>query len=533
MSDKPDDAVPTERHPEGGISVPGHPPASDPLLEKLKPIVRKAWRALRSRGWKWATFKLAAVTLSLLAIVTKLLVLPVILSIVVTDVAERYRIDLTVGDWSADLFDLRGTAHHVTVVAPGAYAEQQLLSAEAIEFDLSLWSRVSGDRWLRQVRVRKPSIHLERLLSGRWNWQDLGDVRLEPEVVANLPSASPGRDFVLASSGVPRELIEVEDTTDSESTPVIPGQFVIPRLVVEGMALRWVENLPAESGGGLIRDLQATLHLDDVTVTASDLRGLVDSGMRPNELSLEARTGDGKISFTGEGNLFYWSQAPQSAEGDAFTAFVVPLWNPFMKADLYLENVGAAAFARLTPDAAIVPVTGSMTGMVTFEVASGQVDCVADLALQDVRFAANEKSAFLRRGHEDVRAQLADYRANGRYTFPCGGVLGPAEEGQGGGYRPFQAFQTNVVRHGLSDAPRRVRALAAIDHARYSEEPIQPELQGEVNRIAGGVDPEVLQWLQLASEIDRVAPAGPRGLSASPRGAGSILDRMRGGFRRP
>lgn len=533
MAEDPGGGGPTERRLEDGGSNGGRY-ASDPFLEKVKPIARKTWRALTSGGWKWATFKLAGVVLVLSGTVLKLIVLPAVLSQGVTTWAEGQGVDMAVGSWSADLLDLTVTAHQVDLFAPGAYDQKELLSTEAVDFDLSLWSGVFGDGWLSEVRVREPNLYLERLLSGRWNWQELADVHLPSEVVAALPPAASGSGMILASAG-PREAA----TGGPNRGAAVPApDFSVPRLLIEDMALQWVENLPADSGGGLVQALRATLHLDDVTVTATDLRGLAD--LRPTlaGLSLEARTGDGRISFTGDANLFSWTQPPPPQEGNAFAAFDGPVWRPILKSTLYLENVGAAAFARLTPDASILPVRGSMTGTVVLAVASGQVECAAELKLQDVAFAVNEKSPLVNeRLRSQVSPQLADYRANGLHRFPCGGLLGPLEAGDGSAaYRPFQAFQTNVVRAGLAEAPRQVRALAAIEHARYSEEPIEPELRGEANRIAGSVDSEVLQWMHLANDIQRAAPRRTLDLPGSSPAAGGVLGRiprLGGGMRRP
>jgi hypothetical protein len=69
-----------------------------------------------------------------------------------------------------------------------------------------------------------------------------------------------------------------------------------------------------------------------------------------------------------------------------------------------------------------------------------------------------------------------------------------------GAYRPFQAFQTNVILQGVKDAPEVVRALAAVEHTRYSEDPIDSSLENEVEKIRAHLDPEWLDWLKRAKK---------------------------------
>ncbi len=477
--------------------VASEPPAARPSSDDSpKSTLKSLWR------WRRLIFTIVSVFVGSAWLSLKFIILPSVASTAVAAYAESQGIELAVGDWSADLLDLTVTAHDVTAFSRGAYAQPEVFTVHALDLDLSLWSGLFGERWLQEIRVREPKIYLERLLSGRWNWEDLAAVQLAPSVQATLPPSgsapsAPGQPGVRAASHGAGDAAPPRAEGD--------GSFVVPRIRVDGMGLQWVENLPAESEGGILQELKASLFLDDVALTATDLHGLVDLRPQPSRLNLEARTGDGTISFDGRVNLFYWAQPPAPAEGNAFAALQGPLWSPTLEAKLYLENVGAGAFARLTPDASIVPARGTMTGTVDLRMASHQVECVANVALRDVTFAVNESSPLLGRRRQSVEAQLADYRVTGQYQFPCGGLL--AEE-----YRPFQAFQANVVRQALSDAPRQVQALAAIEHARYSEEPIEPELQAEASRIAGGVAPEVLQWMDLAEEIHRVAPVGRRGV---------------------
>jgi hypothetical protein len=178
-------------------------------------------------------------------------------------------------------------------------------------------------------------------------------------------------------------------------------------------------------------------------------------------------------------------------------------WNPSLRGRIYLENLEAGAFARLTPNAAIVPTKGSLNGTMEFAVRDSQMECIANLALRDVEFVVNPSSPLINSRTRTIEGDLASYRANGQYQFSCGGSLGSGE------FRPFHAFHTKVVQEGVREAPRRVRAVAAMEHSRYSEEPIEPELQGEVAAISSSIPREVREWLGLGVAVHREVGGPP------------------------
>lgn len=403
-------------------------------------------------------------------LVVKILIVPAIVSGAATTVAEGYGIELSVEDWSADLLDLNATAHNAVILAPGPYAQKEFIRTEAIEVDLSLWSGITYGKWVREVRVKAPTIYMERRLSGGWNYEDLITVPV-------IPSASEVR--LAEGAGSDREL---EDS------------FALTRFSVEKMRLQWVENLPGGSQGGSIQEVKSTLFVDDISMSAKDLVGLVDlSPQRNSRLTLEARTGNGKISFSGQANLFAWAASQEDPETLA--------WMPSVEGRISLQNVSTTAFARLMPDAAIMPQDGTMTGDVDLRLVEQRVECLAQLNLDNATFAANSSSRFVANGAATINAELSGYRADGQYQFSCGGTLGD------GTYRPFQAFQSNVVLHGVGRADDDVRVLASIEHVRYSEDPVDPSLEGEVNRILGNTDPEWLRWAGIAVTL-RESTAG-------------------------
>ena len=396
-------------------------------------------------------------------IVLKTLVLPSIISRAVSTVAdEGFGIDLSVEDWSASFFDLGATAKNAVIAVPSPhYAKAELMSAEAIEIDLSLWHRITNKRWIREVRIKEPEIYAERLVSGDWNYQKLIDMASLPQV-----------------SGSTSESKSLEEEIS----------FSLNDLVVDGMSLEWVENLEIDTQFDEIRDAKATLYIDDITVTATNLVGLVNpSPQRKSRLTIEARTGSGRISFSGRANLFHWRDSwGNTGKVD---------WMPTVEGTVSLQNVDIITLARLMPAAAITPKRGTMTGSVKFEVIEQEVKCQADLDILNAIFTVNRKSPFVANG-----ASFSDHQASGPYRFSCGGRLGNEH------YRPFQAFQTNVIRHGVEDASDNIRALAAVEHSRYSEDRVDSDLVDEIDRILGRAERQWSGWKKLR----RYLPGGRR-----------------------
>jgi hypothetical protein len=157
----------------------------------------------------------------------------------------------------------------VTIAATGPYTEQQILRAEAIEIDWSLvralgnvTDRLKALVFLRpmppeepfhSIRLHRATLHVERFLSGRWNWQDA----IQPE--------------------------RIDIANDS--------RYRLPMLDADQLRLVWVEHLPSDSGGGLIEQKTASLFLDDVKLRFSDLVLPEDGRGNATRFVIEGRTG--------------------------------------------------------------------------------------------------------------------------------------------------------------------------------------------------------------------------------------------------
>lgn len=423
------------------------------------------------------------------AVGLKVAVLPAVASRAVNVISEGYGVDMEVGDWSAGLFDFSASAQDVVVKVPGAFAKSELLTVDELVFDLSLWQAIRGKGWIHEVRVLEPKLYLERQLNGSWNWHELGSLNrgteadFEEEAEPASRTEAPGEGTMAAAgSALPESFVAKQ-----------LNAFSLKRLRIEGMRLQWVENLPGNSGGGLINEQKATLFFDDMDIAAQDVVGLLDLRPQPTRLKIAARTADGKISMSGQANLFRWSQGTKG-KAEARNAAADVAWSPNFDIKLYLENVGAGGFARLTPEVAIRPVRGAMSGTVDLALHDYKLDCTANLELVDVTFSVNRSSPLLARNGSKVESEVARLRpVSGRYHFPCGGL------GSEVGFRPVHAFQSRVTKEALAEAPRVVRAAAAADHTRYTTEPLEPEYRATVAGMTD--DPKFLRWMKIAKTV--------------------------------
>ncbi len=425
----------------------------------------------------------------------KVAILPIVASHAVDVIAEGYGIDMKVEDWSAGLLDLSASAKDVVVTVPGSFAKSELLTIDKMELDLSLIRALRGKGWIHEVRIIRPKLYLERQLNGAWNWQELGS--LDRVVNANFEQdAKPAaredskedskESGAMAASG--KALFELFGGKQA---------FNLNRLRIDGMRLEWVENLPGNSGGGLINEQKATLFFDDMEIAAQDFVGLLDLRPKPTRLKISARTADGKISMSGQANFFHWAQGSGTSEekGVQRTASKVA-WSPTFDIQLYLENVGAGGFARLTPEVAIRPERGSMSGTVDLALHDYQFDCNANLDLREVTFTVNRKSPLLARRGAQIEREVERLRpVSGQYQFACGGL------GTNVAFRPVHAFQARVTQEALHEAPLPVRAVAAADRSRYTPEPLEPEYRTTMASMTEGVDPKLVGWMKVVRQV--------------------------------
>ena len=379
---------------------------------------------------------------------------------------EYYGAEVTVGHWSGAWFGAHATAHDVVISAPGPFARAEVFRADAVSVDLSVLRRLRSGYWIKSMTVERPSLYIERTLSGLWNWE---------AVLGSDPGGA--RERAAATR--------------------------IERLELKDLRIEWVERLPAASGGGLVQSTTATLHLDDVQVNVERL-GATD-GETP--FSFEGRTADGHVSMTGRTNR--------------------ALAEPETKISLHLENVGAAAVGRLSPNARLIPASGSVSGRVELAVAGSRVDCHADLVLRNVTYTLNPFAPLRPEPRTRVQERLAGLTVNGPAVAPC------ASTGSGEHYRVIPAVQASITNAAVRDASPDVRILAAADVQQIRDgetvtdltDALQRSAAAALGRAIGGSTGELAAHaLSDPAVRDTAKPAG----NAVTRG----LKNVGGGFKK-
>jgi hypothetical protein len=393
---------------------------------------------LKKLPWKWLVFVVVAGGVSLL----KFMVVPYLTSLAMQDWSERRGVRLEVGGWHADLWDLRVRATGLELKGADKFSRANLLEANAIELDFGARYHLSQYFWLKplwdllhldlsayglsKVELDHAVVYIERRMSGHGNW----DTTLSRLDLGLGESKSAGKQ----APGV--QPIAV---TEVEPEPSGWPSFKPRNVDIKALKIEWIENLPGGSGGGVIRNVQETLYIDDVDVVAHNRYAGPGGALRQVEFNLEGRTADGRLSITGA-----WTPADDTV----------------LALRTVLENVGANAFARMVPDPALVPVSGSMNGNVELSLVNAEWHCQGELLLQNVAYQPVFDSYVARKSSDALQAGLRDFRANRRVTLDCAGLK---EEGSFG-LVPY--LQTATTAAAVQDAPKVVQAVARVEVAR-------------------------------------------------------------------
>jgi hypothetical protein len=430
----------------------------------------------------WKHFGLAGMLLIVVAVgypMARFVWIPSLASGVVTGWLSAKNLDVEIEDWSAAVFDLRATAHDVRISTQASYGRPEVMRASAVTLDMSIWQRLFSDKgWIESIEIEGPSIYVERLLSGRWNWEDL----LDPGTGGGqLP---PLKDDVQLASSAQRK----------ERTGLI-----VPRLKMRDLRIQWVENLPGDSGGGLIRSSKATIYIDDVNLLAQNFYAPRDRARGATPFAVEGRTADGRVSIRGAFDPDIVDPTAPRAGGPYLTGFGNR--RATLTTSVYFENVGAATLASILYPASITPSSGTVSGRVDVTLYDSDVRCETDLVLRNVTWSADAESPHLRVRHGALRRELDTVSVTSRIKAKCDGDL------ETEGYRPLWAAQGAVTREALKDAPPVVRAAANLDARRLTGEKtmitpadFRAELSSELKRagreaVTAAVDQEMARLL--------------------------------------
>jgi len=397
---------------------------------------------LRKLPWRWLVLVVVAGGASFL----KFVGVPYLTSLAVTDWSERHGLQIEVGEWQADLWDLRVKAANLELKGADRFSRNNLLEANAVELDFGtryhltqfLWGKPLWDLLrldlsaygLNKVILDHAVVHIERRMSGHGNW-DTTLARLDLGLDEPVAGATPLTNV--------RSVALTEETLVSTTEPSTWPSFKPRNVEIRGLKIEWIENLPGGSGDGLIRNVQETLYVDDVDVVAHSNYTSDTGELQQLDFNLEGRTADGRLSITGA-----WTPASETAL--AFRTV--------------LENVGAHAFARMVPDPALVPVSGSMNGNIELSLVNAQWLCQGDLTLQNVAYQAVFDSYVARKNSDALQNGLRGFRANRRVALDCNGL------GNEPGFGLVPYLQTAMTAEAVQDAPKVVQAVAKVEVAR-------------------------------------------------------------------
>lgn len=455
----------------------------------------------RALGW-WRRFGGRQAALLVLAVSMPLIrfeYLPHTLSSAAETLAEGYGVDLKVGDWETSLTDIKVTAKDVEITANGPYRDKRLFRAHAVEFDWSLmrglsgglarlrgcWTAVFGsecrmpEEVFHKITVDGATIYMERTLAGAWNTEDAFKVK---------------------------SLEALQKAVQRWQIPAIEGNDV---------SVSWVEQLPGDSGGGLVEQRTSSMDFTKVNLAIEDLQVPVDDRDNPSHFRFDGQTADGQVSVKGSFNVSRW------AKGE---------WAPSSDVTYRLVNVGAATFGRFAaPDATVQPKAGRVDGTVHIARVGDEVSvCDMQMQFRDVTYGANPRSPYYQIGGPTFVDEVGLLRISRAVSKDCKAIDGLQD------VRTTQAIQTLMTSTALEEASPVVRTAAGFDSATVVEgrtptrAEITSQLSGQLGQKLAGEKGAVMA--QALAEDDG---KGGNVVSRGARGLGRGIKRLFGGGDKP
>jgi hypothetical protein len=404
--------------------------------------------ALKLVGAKRMSFTISIIALGLVCLV-KFYVLPGSASAFIETMSESYDLDIKIGGLTTEMTDLKVNFDDVVWNVRGSRGSSELFKADSVSFDLSLMKYFSTGfdltSSIHEVTVLDSKIYIEHKLSNRWNWQD----------------AFNGKKLLRYVNKLKKQQKEDEKQQQDDDG----SHFSLAAIHFDRLQIAWVEEVPSNSGGGLINRAVSELYIDDVSLIVKNIVGIIQNTPQPMEIDLDGRTADGVIQASGEINLFSWEN---SVERNTIKR---KGWMPTLELDFYLENVGAVALGRMVPDAAINATDGTMTGEIQIVLNMDQVvDFSTRMKLNDMSWEVNEAStantgkdlAAAKQGLESYRHKSVNIVASskGRMSDP--------------NFRVLPSLQTAITREAVSNAPKSVYNVATNDQLRYEDRELSP-----------------------------------------------------------
>jgi hypothetical protein len=200
-------------------------------------------------------------------------------------------------------------------------------------------------------------------------------------------------------------------------------------------------------------------------------------------------------------------------------------WSPTFSVSLYLENVGAAAFARMVTDASLLPSAGTMTGRINFVVTpEGMMNCEIDLQLRNIQYAANPRSNYVRARRTEVERGIKELQVSDHIAKKMQRAMERSRNtpGQSGASRDYRRGRAGCVSRRPSGRWLRPSAFRPDGQSRHR--PLHVRHDRKDRRSAGGKRGAAVARALMADESGNGNPM-TRGL----RNVGRGVRRLFGG----
>lgn len=413
-------------------------------------------------------------------------------------------------DWVGDFgvrFDARDTEVHLLsmqivardVTLRADQRSEPVFTASEVTFDGSPWTFFKGifgpGAFYNEITIRKAELHLERSLTGDWNWRDFLDA-------------------------VPADRLDA----------AMKGLYRIRGLFVEDLKVIYTEHIPGNSGSGVIQTAQATVYIDDISGSILDLMPPSAPDERPTRFQVKARSADGIVQIKGTAGLFGShppaGQAIPAAQivktttgGAPNQAQAVELGGAFYQMNVYLENIGLGAYSQMVPTTRLQPTRGTLRGTLDLGRAATGISCKSNMAAENLEFAPSPKLVPVKAQFDQLQKDLVGFHHSGPFN-PCGEDDDQVVDEPPQTATTFTGLLTSFNRQTTKTAPPSVQAFAALDRQQFAGVVIDAAMTEVVNKVTGKLASKVTQM--VGAKTGQAIQSSLAAASTNPKAAAAI-----------
>jgi hypothetical protein len=316
-----------------------------------------------------------------------------------------FGVEFEAEDWTLRPLSLTCIARNVRLHPPHDTLAAPVFTADEVEFSGTLGTVLAGLGsdvlsmttlgWLdigqpfNQIRIIHGELHLEVSTTGQLNWTEFWD-----------------------------------EVPHKRKDQLRKGLFPVNSVFIDRLKISYLEHIPERAGGGVIQTSQAHIDLDDVSGSIIDLAA---RGSSPVRYKFSGRSAGGVITVSG--NAVFSTEEGRSPGAPPSTVSGVTLaasqtspadipYFPYIpaKMDIFLENIGAGAFAKAIPDATgIIATSGNLRGSIGLDVARDHYNCASNIEMNDVRLAPNPRVVVVKAEFDRVQRDLATWQTSGKF----------------------------------------------------------------------------------------------------------------------